>query len=125
MTTATAQKLTTLRAELHADASSLPAPSADAGGDVSAWDYPRYVAIEIAGDGAITLSGAQLCLRDRVTGAWRVVRDLHGGSDIALTATLGYEEVVELVAGADRLAFTGTVSSGAVTIHATPIEARA
>ena len=118
--TASAQRLTTHVVELHGDAGSLPAPTGDAGGDVSSWPTPgaRYVALSIDGDQAITLTNTVLCAR--IGGAWRVVRTL--ATSISLTATLGHETVVELVAGADRWALQGTLSAGAVSVRATPLE---
>lgn len=106
----------------------LPAPSlATHGVDITGWRQggfaPRYVALALDADGAGTVATPYVYGYDATDTAWRIAGKLNDGNTISLTATAGFEAVLEDVAVFDRIAVGGTVAGGiAVTATAKPIE---
>jgi len=109
---------------LHTAASSLAAPSGGGdGADLTAIQRgpasSQFYLVTIDGSTTLNLTVAWLDVYDG--SAWRRAVNLNGGAQIDLTATLGYQEIVE-VADPERAAVEGTLSAGNVTIVITPLE---
>jgi hypothetical protein len=117
-------KLTNNAVVLHTAAATLAAPSTVAhGASIAGWrqgiNAPQRASISIDAAGSLNLTGAIVCGWNGTT--WRKIETLD--ATIALTATLGFEVVIDdLGALYTRLAVTGTLSASTVTITATPIE---
>lgn len=126
-------KLHELAVTLHSAVASLPEPTLatdGAGLDTWGWQSQRKNAREdtaaimidkTSGVGDITLATVFLVGFDATDQEWRSLGCLNTGLDITLTDNVGFEERATDIGTADRLALTGTVSTGTITVSAKPI----
>lgn len=119
-------KLHSKKVVLHAAVAALAAPSG-VSANISSWrqgpQAPSRMELSIDSDGTGSLQDAYLCAYDAKSVKWRAIVLLHGGTDIPLTAGLGWAEIMVDVAVNDGLAVFATVVGGiSVTIAATPVE---
>jgi len=111
---------------LHNAASSLPTPTADAGGDISSARYgassDRDGSLRITANGTGTITSPKL--RGKDGSAWYDLGDLNDGATIDLTSGMGWSRPVFDVGQFDRLAIEGGVTGGIkVTVTYVPAEA--
>ena len=103
-------------------AASLATPSTNADGvNVKSWrpfsgmGYTK-AAVTLLADGAATVSAATVYAYGPYgiggVDTWMAIGQLNNGSDISLTATVGYSEDIDLPSVFDRLAVGGTVTGG-------------
>ena len=112
-------------------AATLPAPAVNTDGvDVTKWrpfsgmGYTKCV-VTLVADGAANVTNAALYAYGPygIGGAsvWMNIGALNAGSSIALTATAGWSETVDLPSVYDRLAVAGTISANNVGYTVTPL----
>lgn len=123
-------KLQSLAVVLTPGENLLPRPTTIAdGGALDAWKNgqyaPDFASIAIDADAAGTLTApVELIGYDAEDAVWRLLGILNAGSDIVLTATVGFEQRVRDVGVFDRLdvACAATTAVTLYTITAKPIE---
>jgi hypothetical protein len=84
---------------------------------------PRKTKVSLRAAGTATLSGASYVGYNAAAGIWEVFQAVNGGSNVSLTATRGFGEVLDDVAARyTHVSVVGTLSASTLTAEVEPME---